>query len=100
MPNKILKKIKITNIKGFFSRLPRTLAENYFYTFLGLIFVAVIIGLLIFYQCTFSSELKQQETTSDVLKFDQETYQKVLAEWQKRNQDYLQADDKIYSNPF
>lgn len=92
--------IKIKRIKNLFQKLPRNLVENYFFTFLGFSFLAVFLGLIIFYQSTIGIEGNLNIEKQDILKFDQDTYQKVLEEWRIRDQRILEIEEKEYSNPF
>ncbi|MFH1509804.1 MAG: hypothetical protein ABID67_01480 [Candidatus Nealsonbacteria bacterium] len=94
------KKIRLLKIKSFWQKLPRNLAENYFFTFLGLSFLSVILGLVIFYQCALMTEDELEITKKEILEFNQTTYQKVLDEWAIRSQKLYEIDGKEYSSPF
>ena len=92
--------LKLKKFKVFIKKLPRKLAENYFLTFFVLILISVLIGLVIFYQSNNGVGNSTTISEEEVLKFDEVTYQKVLEEWQKRNQNLLNLVDKEYSDPF
>jgi len=95
-----LKKIKLSKIKFSCSNLPRNLAENYFFTFLGLSFISVLLGLIIFYQSALTIEGDLKLAEKEILEFDQATYQKVLDKWEIRNQNISKIDGKEYPSPF
>ena len=94
------KKIKIKKGKTFLKKAPRILAENFFLTFLFLSLFAVMLGVIIFYQYGINVKNENIDVSQEVLKFDQKTYQEVLAEWQKRNQEFSKTESQSYSDPF
>jgi len=95
-------KIKFKKIKKFLKNLPRTLAEKSFLTFLGLLFVVLFLGSGVFYYSyVFLTEISDETIEEEkLLKLDMESQQKVLEEWQKRNEKFLEADIKEYPDPF
>lgn len=99
-----LKKIKLKKIKNFLKSLPRTLGENAFLTFLGLLFVSLILGAFIFYQYSFligkEPPTKIGEGAEKPLKFKEKTYQNILKIWQEKEERFKETDLKEYSNPF
>lgn len=104
MNNKIMfkrKKIKFKELKKIFKKSPRVLAGRSFLFFLGLFFVVSVFGAAVFYYyinlTKISGEIVEKEKR---LNFDAETQQKVLEEWQKRNERFLETDFKNYSDPF
>jgi len=94
------KKIRLSKIKSSCRNFPRNLAENYFFTFLGLSFISVLLGLVIFYQSALTIEGELEVADKEILEFDQTTYQKVLDKWDIRNQNISEIDEKEYSSPF
>ena len=94
-----LKKIKLKKIKKVFQSLPRILTENILLTFLGLLIISLILGFIIFYQINTLIETSI-EIEGKPLEFNEETYQKVLKEWQERDKIFSEADFKEYPNPF
>lgn len=96
-----LKRIKFKKLKNFLKKLPRTLAEHSFLTFLGLLLVISIFGAIVFYYYINLTEISGGITEKEKpLNFNTETQQKVLDEWQKRSEKSLETDLKEYPNPF
>lgn len=93
-------KINFIKIKIFLQKLLLILAEKSFLFCLIAIFIALIIGGVIFYQ--YSSLLKRAESQIEdtVLQFKEETYQRVLRQWQEREEKFEAAATKQYLNPF
>ncbi|MDD2696558.1 MAG: hypothetical protein PHE52_00135 [Candidatus Pacebacteria bacterium] len=94
-----LKRIKIKEIKKFFRKAPRVLAEKSFLTLLGMFLIVCIFGAVIFYyylNITRTSEVTEKEP----LKFDTKTQQEILQDWQMRNESFLGTDLKKYPDPF
>jgi len=94
-------KIKFKKTKKSLKNLPRTLAEKNFLTFLGLLLVVLFLGLIILYYYVFLIEMIDEIIEKEeLLKLDTETQRRVLEEWQKRNEKFLEADIKEYPDPF
>ena len=95
-------KIKFKKIKKSLKNLPRTLAKESFLTFLGLLFVVLFLGLAVFYYSyIFLTEVSDETIEEEkLLKLDTESQQKVLKEWQKRNENFYTTDFKEYPDPF
>jgi hypothetical protein len=99
MPN--LKRIKLNRIKDFFKKSLRNMAENCFFTFLGLFILSLILGIVIFTRYSILAEMPAENMgAGKVFKFETKIYQKVLKEWQEKNEIFSQAGTKKYSNPF
>lgn len=94
------RRIKFKNLKNILERLPRKLAERSFLTFLGLLLVALIFGAFIFYQYSILAEAVAEVSEEEIFQFDRSTYQKILDEWTKRNEKFLEINSKTYPNPF
>jgi hypothetical protein len=98
---KVNLKRKSKRIAGFFKRLPWVLARNAFSTFLGLLLIALIFGVFIFWQYNILArspvEIGEEEKP---LEFEKKTCQAVLEEWQNRNERFLEAGTEEYLNPF
>jgi len=92
--------MKLKKIKLFFKKLPKTLAENSFFTVLGLLFLSFALGLFVFYKYSFLADKQKLEITEKPLEFEQETYVTVLKKWEERDENFSGIDAKIYSNPF
>jgi len=95
-----LKKIKFKKAIEFFKKLPRTLGERAFLTFLGLLLIALIFGGLVFYKYSILVEKAEPEISKIPLKFKEKTYQEVLKVWQEKEKRFEEANFKIYPDPF
>ena len=93
-------KRKFKKAIGFSKKLPRIFGENTFFTFLGLLCVALIIGTLVFYQYYVLIERAKLDVSEEPIGFDEKTYQRILSNWQDRNQSMLEIDSKQYLDPF
>jgi hypothetical protein len=94
-------RINTRNIKKFLVILPRSLATHSFLTFLGLLFLALILSGFIFYQdVILMGKISEPMTSKRLTKFEEETYQKVLEQWQKRKEKFDAVDSKQYSDLF
>ncbi len=93
-------KIKLGKLKKTLSASPRFLADNYFSTFLVMSFFSVILAMVIFYQYGINIKDEQTDISDEVLRFDDDTYQEVLVEWQKKIQESSEVGSKEYKNPF
>ena len=97
-----IRKIKLTKIKNFFEKAPRALVQNPFLTFLALLFFALILGGIIFYFYIISIETpdKTDLEIETAFRLDNDTYQKILNEWQLRNGKFSEIDSKQYQDIF
>ncbi|MDP2663910.1 MAG: hypothetical protein Q8P08_00420 [bacterium] len=96
----IISRIELKKIQSFFKKLPKVLVKNMFLSYLGFLLVSFVIGFVIFYYYSLSVEQSFEISEDELLKFDRDTYQKVLFEWQKRNERFSQIETKEYPNPF
>lgn len=93
-------KIKLNKIKIFFKKLPKILAEKAFLTFLGLLFISLIFGILTFYQYSVLAGKEKPEISEKPLQFKEKTYQEILKTWQERDKKFEETETKEYSDPF
>jgi len=93
-------KIKTKKIKDFFKRLPQTLGEKAFLTFLGLLLLALILGGIIFYQYNILVKRAEVQITEKPLQFQEKTYQDILKIWQEKEKRFQEIDLKEYPDPF
>jgi O-antigen/teichoic acid export membrane protein len=93
-------KFKIKKIGKFFKKLPRTLGERSFLTFLILLIIALIIGSLVFYKFSFLVKRQEIEVSRIPIKFQEKTYETVLKIWQEKEERFEEANLKEYPNPF
>lgn len=97
-----LKSIKFAQSAKNLKNLPRFLAERSFLAFLISFIIISFLGSLVFYYfyifpAEFQGETPEKE---ELLKLDMVSQQKVLEEWQWRNDNFQAVDSKTYSNPF
>ena len=99
--NMKFKKIKISRIGKVFKDLPEKLARKSFLTFLSLLFIALILGSLIFYFYVYSAQGSSDlGGKSKPLETQEKTYQRVSSEWDEKSGRFSQADSKAYPNLF
>lgn len=94
------KKIKLKEFKNFLKRLPKNLAQRAFLVFLGLFFLSLILGGIIFYKYLVLVQRAKPKTSEKILQFEEKTYEKILKFWQEREERMKEADLKEYPNPF
>ena len=95
-----LRRFNLRKIEAIFKKLPRSLAENAFLAFLGLLSVALILGAIIFYQYIVLAMRGIPEVIEKPLEFDKETYQIILNEWKTRTERFSEVDLKEHLDPF
>jgi len=93
-------KIKFKKIKDFLKKLPKTLGERAFLTFLGLLLVALIAGFLIFYKYSILAGKETPEISEKPLQFKEVSFQKVLEVWQEKEKRFEAAETKEHLDPF
>jgi predicted DNA-binding transcriptional regulator len=93
-------RLKIKEIKQFLKKLPRTLGERSFKTFLGLLLITLIFSGFIFYKYSFLAEKGKLEALEKPLKFNEKIYQEVLKVWQEKEKKFEEANFKEYPDPF
>ena len=75
-------------------------AENAFWIFLILVFLALILGGATFYKYYILVEDTESEIKEAPLQFNKNLYQNILAEWQIRGERLEVADSKKYPDLF
>ncbi len=95
-------KLKAIKLKESFKKSPKNLAEHSFLFFLAMFLIIAFFGGFIFYHYQYSLSFKTADELSGEkpLKFDVQRQQKILEEWQKRNENFNTAGSKEYSDPF
>lgn len=96
-------RLKIINLKKtriFLGKLPKSLGEKAFWTFLGLFILALMIGGSIFYKYNILSKEFEVALPEKSLQFEEKNYQQVLQIWQIKERDSKGVDSKEYPNPF
>ncbi len=91
---------KPINIKKILRILPMALAKHAFGLFLVLLIFGLIAGGFLFYKYSFLLEKTTPQAIEQPVQFKQDVYQEVLYEWQKQEKTFIQAETKIYPNPF
>ncbi len=94
------KRFKLKKLKNIFEKLPRILAEHIFLTILGLLFLSLFLGAIVFYQYNVLMLREIPEAVEKPLTFKEKTYQKVLEFWQEREKRFKATDLKEYLDPF
>ena len=78
----------------------RPIAEHAFLTSLILILIAVIAGIALFYKYEVLAKKSAPEIKEPPFQFKKDLYQKVLSEWQNREERFESAVGKEYPNLF
>lgn len=92
--------INFKKIKYYFLKIPGLLAENAFFTFLGLFLIALAISSVLFYKYDILIKKAVVKTDDQPIEFKGQTHSSVMQIWQEREKNFEQADSKIYLNPF
>jgi cbb3-type cytochrome oxidase subunit 3 len=95
-----LPRIKTKDTGESLKRLLFILADKAFLTFLGLFFVALILGAVIYYQYNILAKREEAQAIKGYLQFKEGTYQNISRIWQEREKNFKGADSKEYLNPF
>ena len=93
-------RLKIKETRQFLKKLPRTLGEKSFLTFLGLLLIALIFSGFIFYKYSFLAEKGKLEVLEKPLEFNEKVHQEVLKIWQEKEKKFEEANFKKYPDPF
>lgn len=93
-------KIKFKKIGYIIKKLPRTLSEHTFFALLVFLLISFVLGGMIFYKYIILIETFPPAIGEEFFRFDQNTYQKVLSEWELRNKKTSEIDSEKYLNPF
>ena len=91
---------RIKKIKESFKKIFLKVGENPLPAFFVLILLALVFGVLIFYQYSFLAEKKEPQVIEKPLQFKEDLYQKFFAEWQVRQKNFDEADSKKYRDLF
>ena len=86
-----MKEIDFKKLKNILGKLPRALAEQAFLTILVLIFISLIWGGFLFYQYSILAQKAEPEITIEPTQFKENLYQKILEEWQNREERFQEA---------
>ncbi len=93
-------KLEVKEIKQSLKKLPRTLGERSFLTFLGFLLIALIFSGFFFYKYSFLAEKGKLEVLEKPLKFNEKVYQEVVKIWQEKEKKFEETNFKEYTDPF
>jgi len=93
-------KFKTEKIKRFLKKLPGALGKRAFLTFLGLLFLSLTLGSLVFYKYSFLTAKEEAKISGESIQFKEELYQQISERWQEREKRFKGADSKEYFDPF
>lgn len=96
MPNKI----KLDKIKKKLEKMPWMMAERAFLTCLAFLFLALILGGIVFYKYGISAQKADTDILQRPVQFNKRVFQDVLYIWKEREESFQGTDLKEYSNPF
>lgn len=88
------------NLEDRLSKFGRISAEHAFLSFLVLAFIALLIGVFLFYQYSILVQRTEPRITKESIQFKEDLYQEVLEQWQARDEQFEGVDMKTYSDSF
>ena len=91
---------KIQRLKEFLGKIFWKMGENPLSTFFIFLILALIFGGLIFYQYSLLAEKKEPQIIERPIQFKEELYQKILEEWEIRQKNFDQAEQKEHRDLF
>ena len=95
-----MSKENLRKLKDKLSKFGRISAEHAFLSFLVLAFIALLIGGLLFYQYSILVQRAEPQINQEPIQFKEELYQKVLKQWQAREERFEEAQEKEYLDIF
>lgn len=95
-----VKKYNFNRISSLVVKAPRAIAKNFFLAIFIFLIIVFLLGSIIFYKYVFLAQNSDVETSSDILRFNEEKYQKILVIWLEREKRFEGSDSKTYLNPF
>jgi len=91
---------KLQRLIEFLKKIFWKIGGNPLPAFFILLILALIFGGLIFYQYSFLAEKKEPQIIEKPIQFKEDLYQKILAEWQMRQKNFDEAEQKEYRDLF
>ena len=85
---------------GKIKKIPWILGSYAFSIILILILLDLILGEFLLYKYVILVEIEKPKIVGNTLKFEYSAYQKVLEEWQTREQKFKESTAEKYSSPF
>jgi hypothetical protein len=95
-----IKRMRLNKIKGGLNKLPETLGERAFLTFLGLLTIFLIFGALLFYKYIFLTERARPEVTEKPLQLNEALFKEILKKFEERERKFKETEAKQYPDPF
>lgn len=95
-----MKKINFKKWKNIFKELPVKIAEKAFKSFLILFLLALIIGGIMFYKYSFTTERKEPQANFQQINFKEKSFKDILEIWEQRKKDFEQADTQNFQDLF
>ncbi|MBI2054266.1 MAG: hypothetical protein HYT36_02950 [Candidatus Staskawiczbacteria bacterium] len=94
-------KIKIENYKlARIKKIPWIFGLRAFWIILLLVFASSMFGLFLFYKYAVLVEREEITIAGGSLKFKNNIYQKVLEQWQLKEDKFMELKTEEYQNPF
>ena len=91
---------KLMRVKKYLAGSFRFAAEHLFFTFVILICIAVLLGSAAFYKYGIMPQKIEPKLNLRIAKFEENIYQKILADWQSRGERFEAAQTKNYPDLF
>lgn len=95
-----LGKLDIKKTRKFFKRLPQTLAEKSFLSFLFLFTISLVFGAIVFYRHESSIKKASPKILEKTLQIEEKSYQEVLRVWEEKKEGLNEIDFREYPNLF
>ena len=92
--------IDIKAIKKALNKTVWFFGERAFVSFIIFVFLASVAGGAIFYYYGFLVAAQESEEVVESIKLDDESYQGFIENYQRRTENFVEANFKLYSNPF
>ena|SRR3989344_4056436 len=92
--------IIINKIKNLLRLLPKVAATYAFLTYLALFFPILAFGGFLFYQYNLTAQQAELETIKSRIQLRENSYQNILAEWERRKKIFEEIKIIDYQNPF
>jgi len=89
-------KEKLASLK----RILWLIGRHAFSVIIILILVDMLIGGYMFYKYIYSAEREKNSASKATFKFKEDAYQKILSQWQDRDQKLSNFSQKTYPDPF
>ncbi len=93
-------KIELGKIKIAFIKLLKVLANYAFLTFLVLLFLSLIFGMILWYKYESLAQKEKPEVQIVPLQFKEDVFERVLKAAEEREKRFKESEFKEYPNPF